>query len=365
MKPRRLPLNVQLALSFAFATLATGSAFVAVSFGLVERNTAGLSDALIGLAVITSASVVVGWGVARHALKPLQQVTTRAQQITASNLDQRIALEGPDDELQQLSITIDQLLARLEASFERERRFVANASHEIRTPLAVTRTTLELGLDAPNPSVADLRSVITRALEATGRSETLAADLLLLARSERVAIDLCEHFDLAELTEGVVDDLGGAATAKGLGVSLDFAAAPMMGNASLVDRLVANLVDNAIRYTVPPGTISVTVRSVADAAVFVVRNSPTSHSSAPVGELLEPFRRGAMTSDRAATGHGLGLSIVSAIAAGHGAALRIERPENSDAFEVEVRFGGSGSSSMPPASVRLRAHQSTPAATRP
>ncbi|MEL6983982.1 MAG: HAMP domain-containing protein, partial [Actinomycetota bacterium] len=133
-------MRVQMATQYALVTIVAGTAFVAVNFGVIERDTSGLTDALVGLGVITVAAAAAGWGIARYTLRPLRAVTATAQRISANTLDERIGLEGPDDELQQLATTIDALLARLEAGFERERRFVANASHEIRTPLAVTRT---------------------------------------------------------------------------------------------------------------------------------------------------------------------------------------------------------------------------------
>ncbi len=196
MKPRRQSLRTQMAAQYALVTLVTGLVFVAVNFGVVERNTTGLTDALVGVGVITLVAVGAGWGIAHYALRPLRVVTATAQQVSATSLHQRIGLIGPNDELQQLAATFDSLLARLEASFERERRFVANASHEIRTPLAVTRTSLELGLAARNPTVDELREVIAQALEATGRTETLAADLLLLAQSENGTTAPTDQFDL-------------------------------------------------------------------------------------------------------------------------------------------------------------------------
>jgi len=350
MKPRRFSLRVQMAWQYAAVTLLTGGVFVAVNFGAVERNTAGLTDALVGLGVITLVAVAAGWGIARYTLRPVRAVTAKAKQVSAASLHQRIGLEGPNDELQQLATTFDELLARLEASFERERRFVANASHELRTPLAVTRTTLELGLNSPQPTVESLRDVITQALAATSRSETLAADLLVLARTESVAVDRCDHFDLGELVGEVVNDLVAKGEATGLEVSMDLASAPMWGNASLVDRLIANLVDNAVRYNTPGGWIEVSTRAHNDHARLVVRNSARSMEHDPIEELFEPFHRGRTAT--ASTGHGLGLSIVRAIAASHGARLSADRDETDNAFRVEVSFAPERSSPLPDEPVR-------------
>ena len=195
--------------------LAAGVAFIVVNFGIVEQLTdegddSGLLDAIIGIGLITVAAVAAGWFIAGRALRPLRAVTATARRVSAATLDERIALDGPTDELKELADTIDALLARLEASFERERRFVANSSHEIRTPLALTRTALEVGLARPEPSVDELREAMRQALRATARSETLANDLLLLARSENLDREPWERFDLAELVGEVVEHFRGS-----------------------------------------------------------------------------------------------------------------------------------------------------------
>lgn len=339
MKRRRHPLRLQMAAHYAAATLVTGIVVVAVSFGAVEGDTSGLVDALIGLGVITIVAVMTGWAVARYTLKPLRAVSEKAQQISATSLHQRIGLQGPDDELQQLATTIDDLLSRLEAGFERERRFVANASHEIRTPLAVTRTALELGLNNSNASVAELRSVTAQALDATARTETLVADLMLLAQSERVAVELCDRFDLAELASEVVNDFAGPAIGAGIEIGTELSPAPMWGNTGLVDRLIANLVDNAIRYSAANRSIRVTTETIGSHALLVVRNQATDLIRDPIDELFEPFHRGSTGRVRTApTGHGLGLSIVQAIARSHGAKLEADHDMTSSEFRVAVRF---------------------------
>lgn len=355
MNPRRRTLRVQMALQYALITLCTGLVILAVNFGAVERDTGGLPDAIIGVGVITVVALATGWGIARYALRPLRAVTAKAKQISATSLHQRIGLEGPDDELQQLATTIDALLARLEASFERERRFVANASHEIRTPLAVTRTALELGLDSPTPTVDELRSVISQALDATARSETLAADLLLLAQSESVTVERLDQFDLAELANEVINDLTSSAVASDVEIFVDLASAPMQGNTGLIDRLIANLVDNAVRHNAAGGWVDVVTRPAGDHVILTVRNySPVSVAQERIEELFEPFHRGADTPS--AAGHGLGLSIVRAIALSHGARMRVGRNERGDVFQIEISFGSYESHeqqvrNLPPSSV--------------
>jgi signal transduction histidine kinase len=292
--------------------------------------------------VITVVAVAAGWFIAGQALRPLRAVTATAQQISATTLDQRIDLDGPDDELRELADTIDALLARLEASFERERRFVANASHEIRTPLAITRTALEIGLAKPEPTVDELRGVILQALGATARSEALANDLLLLARSENLATERRDHFDLGELAREVGADLTATAREAGVELRTDLQPAPMTGIVGLIDRLVVNLVDNAIRHNTSPGWVNVTTRAAGGAVILEVRNQCGPAAPGQTDELFEPFRRGpAPRAGHGPAGHGLGLSIVRAIAEGHGAQLRAAYAGDRTAFEIEVRFPAS------------------------
>jgi signal transduction histidine kinase len=336
---RRRPLRVEMAVLHAGVFLAAGLLFIAVNFGIIEDDDSGLIQAVIGIGVITVVALAAGWFIAGQALRPLRAVTATAQQVSATTLDQRIDLHGPDDELRELADTIDALLARLEASFERERRFVANASHEIRTPLAVTRTALEVGMAKPHPTVDELRSVIRQALGATARSEALANDLLLLARSENLATEPRDRFDLGELAREVTADLAGPARDADVELHTDLQPAPMTGIAGLVDRLVGNLVDNAIRHNTSPGWASVTTRAASDEAIVEVRNGCASATAGPTDERFEPFRRGpAPRSGSQPAGHGLGLSIVRAIAEGHGAQLRAAYVDDRTVFLIEVRF---------------------------
>jgi signal transduction histidine kinase len=339
VKARRRPLRMQMAEIYAGVFLAAGLAFIAVNFGIIERGDSGegLIDALIGIGVITVVALAAGWFIAGQALRPLRAVTATAQRVSATTLDQRINLDGPRDELRELADTIDALLARLEASFERERRFVANASHEIRTPLAVTRTALEVGLAKPDPTIDELRGVIRQALGATARSETLANDLLLLARSENLTPQGRDRFDLGELAREITTELAGPARDAGVELRADLRPAPMTGITGLVDRLVVNLVDNAIRHNASPGWATVTTRATDDHAVITVRNPCQAPTPGPADRLFEAFHRGPAPRSGSPAGHGLGLSIVRAIAEGHDAQLRAAYTDGT-VFEIEVRF---------------------------
>src|SRR5579863_4561962 len=157
---------------------------------------------LLALAAIAIA-VLVAWWLAGRFLRPLQAMTTAAQEISVTNLDHRLGLDGPDDELTELGRTLDDLFGRLQASFESQRQFVANASHELRTPLAGQRTLLQVALADPDADTADLRAACEEALALGERQGRLVDGLLTLATSER-GIERREPLDLAEIAEQVL-----------------------------------------------------------------------------------------------------------------------------------------------------------------
>jgi signal transduction histidine kinase len=142
-----------------------------------------LTQSGIALAVMALVSVGLGWLVAGRVLRPLTEITATARRLEGSTLHERINLQGPQDELKELADTFDQMLGRLDAAFETQRRFVANASHELRTPLAIARTEVDVALADPDASPAELRAMARRVLEAGERSERLIEGLLTLARS--------------------------------------------------------------------------------------------------------------------------------------------------------------------------------------
>jgi signal transduction histidine kinase len=280
-----------------------------------------------GIALMTGVSVGLGWLVAGRMLRKLRTITTAARSISAGNLHARPSLPGPDDELRELGDTFDRLLARLESAFDAERQFVANASHELRTPLARQRTLLEVALADPQPSLARLRNVCARALSADEQQERLIEALLTLARSQR-GLNRCERVDLAGVTGEVMVARERAADERGLAVSATLESAPMLGDARLAERLVANLIDNAMRHNVAHGTVQVSTGTDAGCAVLSVTNSGPLVQPEDVARLLRPYQR--LGTDRLGTpdGLGLGLSIVVAIAEAHGSRLDVEaRPE--------------------------------------
>jgi signal transduction histidine kinase len=292
---------------------------------------------LVALAIMVVASMALGWFLAGRVLRPLQVITTTARELSASNLHERLALSGPNDELRELGDTFDELLGRLEASFEAQRQFVANASHELRTPLTLERAILEVTLADPAASTSSLRAACERVLAIGEQQERMIDALLTLARSER-GLERREPLLLDTLTGKVLRERREENAQRGLRLDVKLERAPTSGDPRLIERLVANLLDNAIRHNAANGWVSVITATEAGEAVLTVANSGPVIAAEEVERLLRPFHR--LGADRVVhgEGHGLGLSIVAAIATAHGATLSV-RPQPGGGLRAEVRFG--------------------------
>jgi signal transduction histidine kinase len=253
------------------------------------------------------------------------------RQISEHNLHERLALGGRDDELKELGETFDELLGRLESAFESQRRFVANASHELRTPVTVERALVEVALADPNATVESLRETCGRVLVAGEQQERTIEALLTLARSQR-GLRAHEPVDLAAVSA----DALAAAQDSGLHVEGRFEPSAVSGDPGLVERLVVNLVDNAVHHNVPGGWVKVSTGVLADGrATFAVENSGPAVPAEETAQLLEPFRRLNGQRTNHGGGVGLGLSIVDAIATAHGAELKVAaRPDGGLAVLV-------------------------------
>jgi signal transduction histidine kinase len=287
------------------------------------------------LGIMTVVSVGLGWLVAGRVLRPLRTITATTRRISASDLHQRLSMTGKPDEVKELGDTIDGLLARLEAAFDAQRQFVANASHELRTPLARQRTLLEVALGDPAPTVTDLTAVCRRVLATGEQQERLIEALLTLARSER-GLDRRDPLDLMAITSAVVAARGAEARARAVRIDTDLAAADVHGDARLTERLVANLVDNAIRHNTTDGTVEVATGTRGGMATLRVTNSGPVIPPEHLDHLFRPFAR--LVPDRTAhDGLGLGLPIVAAIASAHDAHLEA-RPRPGGGLTVTVRL---------------------------
>jgi signal transduction histidine kinase len=292
--------------------------------------------ACIVLVAMIGASVLLGWFAAGRVLRPLRVMTTTTRQISERNLHERLALAGPDDELKDLGDTIDALLGRLEAAFESQRRFVANASHELRTPLMLSQTLLQVALADPTITLSSLRAACQEAVEAGKDQAQLIDALLTLARSQR-GLDHREPVDLAAIVNHALTAHEPSAAAIGLQVDTTLDEAEVAGDARLIYGLVSNLVDNAIRYNITEGRVDVKLAAGATEATLTVANTGPPVPPDQVSRLLEPFQRA--TPDRTASpnGLGLGLSIVADVAEAHGASLEV-RPRREGGLTVAVIF---------------------------
>jgi signal transduction histidine kinase len=291
----------------------------------------------IVLALTTLASVPLGWIAAGRMLSPLRSITTTARTISAGNLHERLALDGPDDEFKRLGDTLDDLLGRLEASFEAQRRFVANASHELRTPLTLERTLLQVALADPDASAATLRATCEELLASGVEHERLLESLLTLASGER-GIEQRWPIDLARIAEQVLETPRAEVDRLSLQVTSELEHAPTFGDPALVERLVANLVDNAVHHNLAAGRVVVRTEMHAGRALLTVTNTGPMVPRDQVDRLLEPFQR--LGTQRTSAGdhrHGLGLSIVRAIATSHDAALTV-LPQAGGGLAVTVSF---------------------------
>jgi len=290
-----------------------------------------LTASWLVLVVTAIGSAVLGWFIAGRVLRPLQRMTDTAHTISVRNLGERLELSGPDDEFKRLGDTLDELLGRLQASFEAQRRFVANAAHELRTPLTVDRTLLQVALADPNASAEQLRATCEELLASGREQDRLLEALLTLASTER-GLEHREPVDLGVLA-------GHAATAQeATFVKASLASAPTSGDPALVERLIANLLDNAIRHNDERGIVEISTGSSASEAYLTVENTGPTLPSWALERLFEPFRRAEELRTAQASGHhGLGLSIVRSIANAHEARIEAE-PRDGGGLKVTVSF---------------------------
>jgi signal transduction histidine kinase len=291
---------------------------------------------LVALAIMVVASMALGWVIAGRVLRPLQVITAAARELSASTLHERLALDGPNDELRELGDTFDELLGRLESSFEAQRQFVANASHELRTPLTLERAIIEVTLADPDATAASLRAACQRVLAIGEQQERTIDALLALARSER-GLERREPLLLDGLTGKILDERREDIARHGLRLESELQRAPIVGDRRLIERLIANLLDNAIVHNSQEGWLSVASSLEEGEALLTLANSGPVIAPEEVASLVRPFQR--LGTDRTSHdgGHGLGLSIVDAIATAHGAEL-VVHAQPAGGLRVEVRF---------------------------
>jgi signal transduction histidine kinase len=284
--------------------------------------------AILGAMVLLSGAL--GWLVAGRVLRPMSEITATARRVSKESLHERIALEGPDDELKQLADTFDSMLARLDAGFERERAFVRNASHELRTPLSVIQTEADVTLADEADDVEALRRSLAVVREAGQRSERLIDALLALARAERNDHPKTD-VDLGELVRELIDD----SNLAGLRLELALRPARVLGDRQLLWTMAANLVDNAVRHNTADGWIEIRTDTAGEKARLEISNSGATMTAEDAASLTEPFRR--LGTARTGDGLGLGLSIAASVAQAHVGQLAIH-PLRRGGLQVSIRL---------------------------
>ncbi|GAB3845228.1 sensor histidine kinase [Dactylosporangium cerinum] len=278
------------------------------------RDSIGTSA--IALLIAALVAMGVSWLVAGRMLRPLRTLTAATRRISQDRLHERIALTGPRDELKELADTFDAMVERLEASFRSQRRFVADAAHELRTPLTIVRTGTEVQLAKRNSGPEQWEAAARRVLTATGRAERMLDGLLALARSDSGVI-AGEPYDLAVAAATALTEVDAEAETAQLHLTNDLRPAPVTGDPALLDRLLGNLVGNAVRHNHHGGWVDVVTAQHDGVVVVTVRNSGDVVPAAEVERLFEPFQRLAAGRAAGARSTGLGLAIVRSIVRAH------------------------------------------------
>jgi signal transduction histidine kinase len=271
-----------------------------------------LQYSVITLVVVIALAAILGWIVAGRVLRPVHQLTAAAREASENTLSARVALRGPRDELRELGETFNEMLDRLQAAFESQRQFIANASHELRTPLAVMRTTVDVVVADPNSTTDDLRGMAADIRVAVDHAEHLIGALLILARNER-GLAVREEVDLATAAEDVLDTVDPGDRR----IHARLEPAVIFGDPVLAEHLIANLIDNAVRYNTTDGDIfiSTSTSTEADGSTLTISNTGAVISDTDIDRMFLPFQR---LNDRTShDGFGLGLAIVASIVAIH------------------------------------------------
>jgi signal transduction histidine kinase len=313
-----------------------------------------LVNSAIALAIVAVLAVLAGWLIAGRMLRPLRTITRTARRISSTSLHERLALDGPQDELKELGDTLDDLFGRLDAAFEAQRQFVANASHEMRAPLTRQRALIQVALADPDSNFTSLRAAHERVLASEQHLEQLIDALLALTRGQ-AGLERRERLDLATIAAQGLLARESEAAGLDLDVNATLATAPAAGDPRLLERLIANLIDNGIRHNRTGGQLEIATGTRDQRAFVAIANTGPTIPPDEIQRLFQPFQRlkGARTSHN--NGYGLGLSIVQAIADAHDAELDARAPPEGG-LTIEISFPPAAGAGAPPtfASVRTR-----------
>jgi signal transduction histidine kinase len=306
-----------------------------------DRTLRSLLDAsLIGLGIATLASAGLGWLISGRVLRPVRSITETARQASELRLGERLALAGPDDELKELADTFDVMLERLDAAFTSQKRFVANAAHELRTPLTAMRTAIEVTLSKPTRTPEQLEAMANRVKRSVERAEVTVEALLTLATSE-LGTTALEPVEISIAAEDALDAAQATIEQRGIQIETELEPAYARGDRVLLERMIANLVENAVRHNHPAGWIGIRTIQQADSAVLEIANTGPIVPAEQIPTLFEPFAR-AKQRLQPPDGVGLGLSIANAIARAHDATITA-RPRPGGGLEMSVTIPASPS----------------------
>jgi len=304
--------------------------FGGVRLGAADQRASDLHGLLLwsltGLGVATIVACVLGWAAGRRILLPLHTVTAAARRTSQEHLGERIGFDGADEELKELADTFDDMLGRLDHAFASQRRFVANAAHELRTPLTSARTLIDVAMAKPVRTTGQLEVLAVRVREALGQAEALIEGLLTLARSDR-GLASYEPADLEAAAQDAIDQISPTARDSEIVIHADLSPSPALGDRILLDRLAANLLDNAVRYNVTGGSVRVVTGTGDGMSYITVTNTGSLVPESAVESLFEPFTR---LDGRVGNGQGvgLGLSIVASVVNAHNGHLQAEALPN-------------------------------------
>ncbi len=304
----------------------------------------------LALLLATAIAVTGGYLLIRSSLRPLDNMAIRAQKITSRSLHERMPVSDTGDELQQLSISLNRMIERLEEAFHHISRFSADASHELRTPLTIMRGELETAVQ--NPKIdADVRDTLGAVLEETVRLSKIVDQLLTMSRLNAGEAFLeVSSFDFSELVQTTVEYMRLLADEKKLALKVEAAEEVQVeGDQSRLQQVVVNLLDNAIKYTPEGGSISVSVRGEPDKAVLTITDTGIGISQEGQAHIFERFYRTDKARSRELGGIGLGLSIVKSIGAAHGGRVSVQSAEGrGSTFRFEIpRFAHKDAKSVP------------------
>lgn len=287
----------------------------------------------IGLGILMIVAAGLGWLVSGRAVRPVRSIIEVARRASELQLGQRLALTGPDDELKQLADAFDLMLERLDAAFTGQKRFVANAAHELRTPLTAMRTAIEVTLSKPTRTPEQLEAMAAQIKQSVEHAQATVDALLTLATSE-LGPTTQEPIDLATVAEDALDATETAIHQRQIKVNAALEPAPTRGDRVLLERMIANLVQNAVRHNNPGGWIGIHTNNDGDSAVFEIANTGPSIPAEQIPTLFEPFARANQRLNHSG-GVGLGLSIANAIARAHNATITA-RPRPDGGLEMSL-----------------------------